>query len=345
MVDKVLLRSKFRGTLLGSLIGDCCGAPFEGQLMDSGSKLVLKKNLDTLEGPFFKAPYKKFTDDTAMTRCVANTLLDPNGFSQKLLAKNFVKEYYKDPKRGYGAAVVDVFAKLRMSKLSDPLGPAQAQFGGTGSYGNGAAMRVAPMALFCVKHEKNQLVELVQQSSSVTHTHILGINGAILQALAIKQCLLLDPRENLNKKVFLSSLKKDIKELEQVNDPDLDDNCNAYEKQLNAIEQLLDGKIDPSDENVLNMLGHNVQALYSVPTAVFCFLKCTAETLEDTDQNSFRNTLEYAISLGGDTDTIASMACAISGAYFGSTVISENLIRHCEDSEGIIKLADQLLEL
>lgn len=53
-MEKMLLRSKFRGTLLGSLIGDCCGAPFEGQVMDSGSKLLLRQNLDRLEGPFFR---------------------------------------------------------------------------------------------------------------------------------------------------------------------------------------------------------------------------------------------------------------------------------------------------
>lgn len=52
--------------------------------------------------------------------------------------------------------------------------------------------------------------------------------------------------------------------------------------------------------------------------------------------------MEYAISLGGDTDTIASMACALSGAYFGDEVVSENLLKHCENSEGIKKIAEQL---
>lgn len=58
----------------------------------------------------------------------------------------------------------------------------------------------------------------------------------------------------------------------------------------------------------------------------------------------FRTTLEYAINLGGDTDTIASMACAISGAYHGDEVISKNILRHCEDSENVSKLADQLFQ-
>ncbi|XP_055549914.1 ADP-ribosylhydrolase ARH3-like [Wyeomyia smithii] len=345
MIEKVLLKSKFYGSLIGVLIGDCCGAPFEGQLMDSGSKLVLKNYLNKLEGPFFKAPYKKFTDDTALTICVADALLDSKGFSQKQLAKNFVLEYYKDTRRGYGSAVVDVFAKLRATKMADPTGPAYAQFGGNGSYGNGAAMRVTPIALFCANSNKAHLMKLVQEASLVTHTNVLGINGAILQALAIRQCLQLDPNETLDRKKYLSELKEDIVILEKNNDADLDSNYNAYEKQLNAVQLLLEGDVEPSDENVLNMLGHSTEALYSVPTALFCFLRCTSGSLKDKDQRSFRDTLEYAISLGGDTDTIASMACALSGAYFGDAAVVENLLKHCERSEDIRKIADQLFSL
>lgn len=47
--------SRFRGSLLGVLIGDCCGAPFHGQnIIESGERIVLRKYFDKLEGPFFK---------------------------------------------------------------------------------------------------------------------------------------------------------------------------------------------------------------------------------------------------------------------------------------------------
>jgi len=49
--------------------------------------------------------------------------------------------------------------------------------------------------------------------------------------------------------------------------------------------------------------------------------------------------------LGGDTDTIASMAGAIAGAYYGHSAISENLQKHCEATEQIIAYADKLREL
>ena len=95
-----------------------------------------------------------------------------------------MKEYFNDPKDGvglgYGAHVVDVFYKLQAQKFEDPFGPAKEQFNGSGSYGNGGAMRVAPLALFCHSDYK-ELISLVQQSAEITHTHKLGYNGAILQ--------------------------------------------------------------------------------------------------------------------------------------------------------------------
>lgn len=108
------------------------------------------------------------------------------------------------------------------------------------------------------------------------------------------------------------------------------------------MKHLLNKKFPPSDDEVVNTLGHSVNALYSVPTAIYCFLRNSQPT--DDDADLFKKTLEYTISLGGDTDTIASMACALSGAYYGDSVIDEGMARHCEASEEITQLADELYE-
>ena len=76
------------------------------------------------------APAQPYTDDTAMSISVANVLIEHGGIDPKQLAVRFVKEYFTDPRRGYGGAVIDVFGKLRKSKFSDPLQPAREQFGG-----------------------------------------------------------------------------------------------------------------------------------------------------------------------------------------------------------------------
>lgn len=58
----------------------------------------------------------------------------------------------------------------------------------------------------------------------------------------------------------------------------LDDPC-PYQTQLKKMQILLDKKEDTHDEEVEKMLGNSVAALYSVPTAIFCFLRaCTPIT-------------------------------------------------------------------
>lgn len=76
------------------------------------------------------APAQPYTDDTAMSICVANVLIEHGAIDQKKLAVRFVKEYFTDPRRGYGGAVINVFGKLRKSKFADLLLPAKEQFGG-----------------------------------------------------------------------------------------------------------------------------------------------------------------------------------------------------------------------
>lgn len=47
-------RSKFRGCLLGSLMGDCLGAPYEGQQITNGDKIIIKRYFDKMEDPSFR---------------------------------------------------------------------------------------------------------------------------------------------------------------------------------------------------------------------------------------------------------------------------------------------------
>ena len=60
--------------------------------------------------------------------------------------------------------------------------------------------------------------------------------------------------------------------------------------------------------------------------------------------NELRRTIEFAISLGGDTDTIACMAGSIAGAYFGDEKIPANVMKHCESHDEIIQMANDLYQ-
>jgi len=57
-VDSISLDSKFRGCLVGGLLGDCLGAPYEGRF--TIKKTELQEYFDKMEGPYFKCMYVIF---------------------------------------------------------------------------------------------------------------------------------------------------------------------------------------------------------------------------------------------------------------------------------------------
>lgn len=117
-----------------------------------------------------------------------------------------------------------------------------------------------------------------------------------------------------------------------------------YIIKLKIIKEFLRRPHEPSKSEVIRKLGHGVKALKAVPTAIYCFLRSERKEIKQRSQHPFRSTLEYTLSLAGDTDTIGSMACAISGAYYGEDVISKNILNRCEGLGNILQLANELYE-
>ncbi|KAK6635800.1 hypothetical protein RUM44_001054 [Polyplax serrata] len=340
-LDKVLLASKFRGTLVGALLGDCLGAPYED--VGSISLRQLQSYFDKMETANLKGPCKPYTDDSAMTRCITKSLIEKETVDEVDIAKKFITEFYKEPNRGYGANVVSVFDKLLSTQVSDPFGPAREQFNGSGSYGNGAAMRTSPVAL--LYHDNvSDLIKMATSVSKITHTHKLGVNGAILQCLAIRKSLQLNPKNKLDINKFASELISEIKEVEANTDA-LNINKYTYESQLKAMKDFFTREQSPAEDEVVTTLGNSVSSIFSVPTAIYCFLRAQESIPHIETDNPFRRAVQYAISLGGDTDTIASMAGAIAGAYFGIEGINVNLQKQCEKIDETLEMAEQLFAL
>lgn len=196
------------------------------------------------------------------------------------MATEFVKEYFTDPNRGYGRGSVAVLTKLRQTKVADPLKPAQESFGGAGSHGNGAAMRIAPVALFCY-NKSDKLKDMVVQCSLVTHANALSVNGAIFQALAVHYCVNREPEEFKNDEL-LDYLTEEIKKLEDAVDEFGLTSEKIYGQKLDNIRTLLK-KDNPSIDDLMNKLGNSPAATNSVPTALYCFLKAHGQPFKGID--------------------------------------------------------------
>src|SRR5262249_20407573 len=164
----VSLRDRFRGCLLGLAVGDALGGRFEAHSAD-GIRARFPTVADLIEYPTDEIWY---TDDTHMPVGVAEALLASGEIIESELCRAFVANYV--PSRGYGRGARAVLEAMEEGR--DYTAVAESHFPG-GSYGNGAAMRVAPVGLF-FHDEPDKVMYQAEQSARPTHLHPLGIEGA-----------------------------------------------------------------------------------------------------------------------------------------------------------------------
>jgi ADP-ribosylglycohydrolase len=137
-------------------------------------------DLRALDNPLGPPPWP-WTDDTAMALAMVATLRDQAAIDQDHLARTFAIQYAADPLRGYGPAMHTLLPQLRRSAAWQTA--PRRLFGGQGSFGNGAAMRVAPVGAYFAD-DLDAAVEHAHRSAVVTHAHPEAVAGAIAVAVA-----------------------------------------------------------------------------------------------------------------------------------------------------------------
>lgn len=120
-----------------------------------------------------------WTDDTNMARSIVSVLTELGTIDQDALARSF--GHFYDGGRGYGRAMHTLLPEYERG--ADWRKEASQLFGGLGSYGNGASMRVAPLGAYFAGDLERVVVE-ARKSAEVTHTHPEGIAGGIAVAVA-----------------------------------------------------------------------------------------------------------------------------------------------------------------
>lgn len=307
-MERETLRSKFLGSLIGTGIGDSLGASLEGyRIVDQAEVQALGE----------KRPILIYTDDTHMMIGVAESLIENKDFNGEHMTRRFMENYSREPFRGYGPGPPRIFRMIRDGEAWDKA--AEELYGG-GSYGNGSAMRIAPVGVFHYD-EPAKLKEIAYKSSQITHTHELGKEGAALQAYAIALATSADPSLKFRVDEFLAKLMDFVEH-------------EVYKQKMKEIGKLLGEK--DNKLKIVRELGHGIEAFNSVPTAIYSFLSYP---------NSFEEAVIYAISLGGDTDTIGAMSGAISGAYLGFQAIPLKWLEKLENREYIEYLAEGLWQI
>lgn len=157
--------------LEGLSLGDAFGQRFFGPL--AMGETIVRRELPL--------PPWKYTDDTEMALAIAAVLTDYGCIQQDELAQEFAQRYAADPHRCYGAGMHDLLGQIVQGAIWRDIAPLL--FHGSGSLGNGSAMRVAPVAGYFAD-DLEEIARQARASAEVTHAHPEGIAGAIATAVA-----------------------------------------------------------------------------------------------------------------------------------------------------------------
>ena len=256
----------------GAIIGDIVGSVYEGR-----GKKIKTKDFD-----FFK-PYCRYTDDSVCTAAVAEILLD-----DRPAASTMQRWCRRHRGKGYGGW----FGRWIHDADPRPYW----------SFGNGAAMRVAPAAVVNRDRSTEEALADADRVTAITHNHPEGYRGAQATTRAIWLALQgggpTEIRARITKE-FGYDLSRSVDEIRP-----------GYR--------------------------FDVTCQGTVPEAITCALE--SESFEDAVRN--------AVSLGGDSDTLAAIAGPIAEAMHGipEDMIAEARTRYLSEAPDIVRVMERMRE-
>ncbi len=242
----------------------------------------------------------RFTDDTNMALSIYAILQKYQAIEQDALANHFAKHF--DRRRGYGLGARKLLMKLQIGANWRDVAPDI--FEG-GSYGNGGAMRVAPLGAYFAD-DIDSLIENAKLSAEITHSHPEGIAGAI--AVAVATSVACNAKELMNYHDFIDAV------LTHVPDSEVKTNITKGHDLKPDTQIWID---------VVKVLhnGSGVSAQDTVPLVIWVAATC----LDD-----FEKAMWKLIDARGDVDTTCAMVGGIVACYVGQEGIPAKWIAQRE---------------
>jgi ADP-ribosyl-[dinitrogen reductase] hydrolase len=306
------LEERIEGGLLGLLIGDALGVPYE---FHGPEQLPGREQIELEPPPGFRrahlgVPPGTWSDDGAQALCLLASLLDRGrldlpDFGERLVA------WLRDGYLAVDGRVFDVGIQTHaaLAKLAAGVAPEQAGPSGERDNGNGALMRVLPLALWH-RGSDEALLDDAMRSSLPTHGHLRS------QLCCAVYCLW--ARRVLDGFELQAAWAQAVAVIERFarEHPDSDIELDA-----------LDLRREPNGQGS----GYVVDCLHSARLAL--------------QEGSFEAVVKAAVAIGNDTDTTAAVAGGIAGIHFGVEAIPTRWRSGLRGRELLDPLLDALLTL
>jgi ADP-ribosyl-[dinitrogen reductase] hydrolase len=298
------LVSRARGALLGLVAGNQLGVPTEHLGTAEAIRKAFPNGVWDLAPPPKNSPYD---DDAAMTLLLGESLLECKGFDATDVARRWVK-WMKVDGRGIGATTRRALTLIDRGKEPFEAGRLVRQENPR-SAGNGSIMRCVPVALR-FRDDLDRLIRVSTQQAAITHSDERCTWGAAAVNLAVRELL----HGNI---YFVDEVLHRLRD-------------RAPRALVEAIHRV---PREGQDALPVTVAGETGYVVHCVEIA-FWFV---------THDRTMEDALVYLAQAGGDTDTNAAVAGALLGARYGESALPPRWMDQMVGSQGIAKLAEQLL--
>lgn len=291
------IEDKIYGSIVGGAIGDSLGIPFEGT--------SIQKEL-----PNFK-PMQKTSDDTQLTLATCEGIISSPNVNPEKIAQRFKVWFSEGRVTGIGSSTLKALRDLKS-------GAHWALAGRKGEHaaGNGAAMRIAPLAFFLDPLDFSDKI-IIKDICRITHDNDEAYCGALAVLLALRLTIIDEvtsvenPLQFIGDHLFDSNVRDRIYEFSE-----FFPSKSIYE--------------------IGEKYGANGYVVNSVPVALYGAFKIHDFTFEDI--------IRQLLQIGDDSDTVCSIAGQIMGSSIGISQLNQKLIDSLPMRDFILDICHQVNE-
>lgn len=332
---------RVRGCLLGMAVGDALGAPLEG-LTSQQIRTHYGRIRNYVDGvqAWKRKPYRwrlrgLYSDDTQQALALCDVLLDyrridPERLADLYLALMTPKGSFVGAHRGIGRSFRQVLGELERG--------VPAHLTGQTTAGIGAAMRIAPVALY-FGDDTGAMFDSVMAASLMTHRDIRSLSGALAVSHAVRRLVAGDSKDPSLLFRIASDVSKDEKRISSEHGEiviKIEQHGGSLSRSIAHAESILDGSRERALAAIVDEANqHGAEPVCKRPTMGFppaCIPACLYLLLT-TD--SFEDAVSEVVNLGGDTDTAGAILGAMAGAYYGADAIPQRWLDGLQNRAGI----------
>lgn len=292
--------NQIMGGIMGAVIGDALGVPYEFKERDSF------KATGMTSGGYHNQPLGNWSDDSALLLALADGLGQDMGIQD---IGNLFVEWRMSGAYTPDGIVFDIGATTNTAicNMANGIYPTDAGLKGVHNNGNGALMRILPIAFKYFDDDFRE--ESVEAVASMTHGHKLSVDCCKIYVEMAADLL----------------RGMDAKEAYQ-------DVCIRFKHGCDRkLKPFLSGKLFTATRDQIDSSGY---VLSTLEAAVWCLLH----------NDNYRDTVLEAVNLGDDTDTTACVVGGLAGILYGYDAIPEHWLEQLRGRDQAEAIAKKLCQ-